>query len=159
LSWFIEAGLAQWQPTGNANAAQGNCRLCRNGLSSICFLVKRLLQVFGVLLALAWVPVTSHCAWENLPGFQFFQCATDAEQDSDCESDACVQVESASYKVSETQTTVPVPPLTVLFQVSLLEMLPAQQPLPVTASPPEIPLGWQFSFRTALPPRAPSFVS
>jgi hypothetical protein len=122
-------------------------------------LVNRLLQLFGIFLALAWVPITSHCAWENLPGLQFFQCATDTEQDSDCEGDACVQVESASYKVSETQTSVPVPPLTIVFQVSLLEMLPTLQPLPVSAAPPEIPKSWQFSFRTALPPRAPSFVS
>jgi hypothetical protein len=124
----------------------------------MCF-VKRLLNLFGIFLALAWVPITSHCAWENLPGLQLFQCATDTEQDSDCEGDACVQVESASYKVSETETRVPVPPLLVLFQISLLEMLPTQQPLPATAAPLAIPKGWQFSFRTALPPRAPSFVS
>ena len=125
---------------------------------SICP-VKRLLQLLGIILAVLWVPITSHCAWENVPGLQLFQCATDTEQDSDCNGDACVQVESASYKVSETQTSVPAPPLMVLFQFALLEMLPAQQPLPVTAAPPEIPSGWQFSFRTALPPRAPSFVS
>jgi hypothetical protein len=121
--------------------------------------VKRLLNLFGIFLALAWVPITSHCAWEDLPGFQLFQCATDAQQDSDCEGDACVQVETASYKVSETQTYVPVPPFTVVDQISLLEMLPAQQPLPATAAPPQIPRSWQFSFRTALPPRASSFVS
>ena len=121
--------------------------------------VKRLLNLFGIFLALAWVPITSHCEWENLPGLQLFQCATDTEQDSDCEGDGCFQVESASYKVSETETSVPVPPFTVLFQISLLEMWPTLQPLPVTAAPPEFPNSWQFSFRTALPPRAPSFVS
>lgn len=121
--------------------------------------VKRLLNLFGIFLALAWVPITSHCAWENLPGLQLFQCATDTEQDSDCEGDGCFQVESASYKVSETQTQVPVPPFTIVFQISLLEIPPTLQPLPVTASPPEIPQSWQFSLRTASPPRAPSFVS
>lgn len=121
--------------------------------------VKRLLNLFGIFLALAWVPVTSHCAWENFPGWQLFQCVTDTEQDSDCEGDACVQVESASYKVSETQTSVPIPPFTVVFQISLLEMFSAQQSLSAAAAPPEIPKGWQFSFRTALPPRAPSLIS
>jgi len=29
----------------------------------------------------------------------------------------------------------------------------------VNPSPPDIPVGWQFSFRTALPPRAPSLIS
>ena len=124
----------------------------------MCF-VKRLLNLFGIFLALAWVPITSHCALEDLPGLQFFQCATDTEQDSDCEGDGCYQVESASYKVSETQTPVPVPLFTVMVQISLLEMLPTQPPLPATAAPLAIPKGWQFSFRTALPPRAPSPVS
>jgi hypothetical protein len=137
--------------------AIGGCADTPNPVS-MCS-VKRLLNLFGIFLALAWVPITSHCAWENLPGLQFFQCATDTEQDSDCEGDSCAQVESASYKVSETQTSIPVPPFTVLFQISLLELLPTLQPLPVTAAPPEIPKGWQFSFRTALRPRAPSFVS
>jgi hypothetical protein len=121
--------------------------------------VKRLLNLFGIFLALAWVPITSHCVLEKLPGLQFFQCASDTQQESDCNGDSCAQVETASYKVSKTQTSVPLPPLTVLLQVSLVEILPAQQPLPATAAPPEIPKGWQFSFRTALAPRAPSFVS
>jgi hypothetical protein len=121
--------------------------------------VRRLLNLFGIFLALAWVPITSHCTWENLAGLQFFQCASDTQQESDCNGDSCAQVESASYKVSETQTSVPIPPSTVLFQISLLEILPAQQPLPATAAPSEIPKGWQFCFRTALAPRAPSFVS
>ena len=122
--------------------------------------VKRMLNLFGILLALAWVPITSHCEWENLPGLQLFQCAAETEQESDCaDDDACAQVESASYKVSETETFVPLPPLNVLLQISLVELLPAQQPLPATAAPPEIPIGWRFSFRAALSPRAPSFVS
>ena len=128
--------------------------------------VKRLLQIFTVVLAFAWVPITSHCAWENTPGLEFFKCADDAVKDSqkardsqkdDCADDACSTLEGGSYKVSETQTAVPAPSLTILFlQPSLLDIVPVEQPSFVTAAPPEIPVSWKFFSRTALPPRAPS---
>ena len=141
---------------------------CVEGLShvSVCP-VKRLLQIFAVVLAFLWVPITSHCAWENLPGFEFFKCAAEAAQNpekashdspkNDCDDDACSTLESASYKVSETLTTVPTPSLTILLlQFSLLDIVPAAQASPVTAAPPEIPVSWKFFSRVALPPRAPS---
>jgi hypothetical protein len=129
--------------------------------------VKRLLQIFAVVLAFVWVPITSHCAWENMPGLEFFKCADDAKQEApspshdsqkdDCADDACSTLENGGYKVAETETAVPVPSLTVLLlQLSLWEIVPSEQPSPVTASPPEIPVSWTFLFRTALPPRAPS---
>lgn len=108
-----------------------------------------------------WVPIASHCSWENVPGLQFFQCGTDTPQDSDCEEDGCVQLETATYRVDDNATArpVPVPSLTLSIQFLLVELLPAEQLSPVTVAPPEVPAGWQFSFRTALPPRAPSFAS
>ena len=106
-----------------------------------------------------WVPITSHCAWENFASLQIFQCATEAGQDADCEGDGCAQIESVSYRVADTQTSVPFPPVTVWLRLSLLDLLPQPQPWSVTAAPAEIPIGWQFFFRTALPPRAPSPVS
>ena len=36
---------------------------------------------------------------------------------------------------------------------------PDEPAVAIIQVPPEIPRSWQFSFRTALPPRAPSFVS
>ena len=121
--------------------------------------VKRMLQLLGVVLAVLWAPITSHCAWESVPGLQIFQCVTDTPDDADCEGDACAQIETVSYKLTDTQTSVPVPPLAVLIELPLLEQLPLSQTLPVTTAPPEIPIGWQFSYRAALLPRAPSFVS
>ena len=123
--------------------------------------MKRLLQIFGISLAVLWVPITSHCAWENIAGLPIFQCATETPQDSDCADDACVQVETASYKVTDPQIAVP-PPLFNLLMLILPvppEILPEGQPSPVTAAPMEFPVTWQFFSRTALPPRAPSFVS
>ena len=106
-----------------------------------------------------WAPITSHCAWERVPGLQIFQCVTDTPQEADCEGDACAQIETPSYKITDTQTSVPVPPLALLIELPLLEQFSVLQALPVTTAPPEIPIGWQFSCRAAPLPRAPSCVS
>jgi hypothetical protein len=124
--------------------------------------VNRPLRLLGLILALVWVPITSHCLWEDAPGLQVFKCVDQttgqSESDSnDCDGDVCSVLETADYKVSKTRTDVPPPFLNILFQLSPLEAAPAEAPLPVTAAPPRLP--WQFSVRTALSPRAPSFVS
>ena len=127
----------------------------------------RMLQILGVAIALAWVPITSHCAWEDFSGFELFKCADEAPQSSpqashessqdDCADDACSTLEGGFYKVSETETAVPPPSLSFLFlHVSVLDIVPLDQPSPLTAAPPEIPVSWKFLSRTALPPRAPS---
>jgi hypothetical protein len=128
--------------------------------------VKRLLQIFAVVLAFLWVPITSHCTWEDLPGLEFFKCADDGQepqpvshdsQKDDCADDACSTLETGSYKVSDTETAVPVPSLAILFlQSSLLEIAPDEQTSSDTAAPAEIPASWLFFSRTASPPRAPS---
>ena len=118
-----------------------------------------MLQLLSLVLAVLWVPVTSHCAWENVSGLQFFKCATDTPENSDCDGDGCAQLEKATYKTSDPQVTPSLPLLTLLFRVLVIEPAVSEESVLATAPPPEIPAGWQFSFRTALPPRAPSFVS
>ena len=118
-----------------------------------------MLQLLSLVLAVLWVPVTSHCAWENVSGLQFFKCATDTPENSDCDGDGCAQLEKATYKVSSPQASVPAPILALLFQSLLLKFPADEQRLAAVTTPPEISSAWQFSFRAALPPRAPSFVS
>ena len=118
-----------------------------------------MLQLLSLVLAVLWVPVTSHCAWENVPGLQFFKCAPSDSPKGDCDDDACAQLEGGAYKVADPQVTPSLPLLTLLFQVLVIEPVVSEASVLATAPPPEIPVGWQFSFRTALPPRAPSFVS
>jgi hypothetical protein len=125
----------------------------------MCLPVKRLLQLLGIALALLWAPLTSHCAWESIPALQMFQCAADTAEDTDCEGDACAQVETASYKITDPQTSVPAPSFIALIEFSLTELAPPARSLPVTTIPPEVPTTWRFCFRAALPPRAPDLVS
>ena len=83
--------------------------------------------------------------------------------DSDCENDGCQAVESGGYKVENNQTAIIAALNAVVFLETLLSL--ENQPLYVellavsSAAPPELQKCWQFSSRTALLPRAPSFVS
>jgi hypothetical protein len=121
-------------------------------------LVKRMLQLTAILLAALWLPITAHCSLETLPGLEFLLCESDTSE-NDCSEDVCAQIERPGYKVSDTETLVPEPQLTLWFDLVFTETIPADSPQPSTASPAEIPFAWQFSFRAALPPRAPSLVS
>lgn len=76
-----------------------------------------MLQLLSLVLAVLWVPITSHCAWENVPGLQFFKCATGTPQNSDCDDDACAQLETASDEVSDPQVAPSLPLMTNLLQV------------------------------------------
>jgi hypothetical protein len=122
--------------------------------------------VLLLLLAL-WLPVTLHCRLETISGLSFLVCCQHAgsapHQDSDCEEDGCAAVESGGYKLEE-NPSFEVPCLAfvaVLVFPAAADDTPAREPrvavAALTAS--ELSQGWQFSFRAALPPRAPSFVS
>src|SRR5688572_7493567 len=100
--------------------------------------VKRSLQVIGIVLAVLWLPITAHCSLETLPGFEFLLCET-GPVENDCCEDACAQIETPSYKVSETDTVVPVPLFEFAFNPVLIAVVPPTAVRPSTAAPPEIP--------------------
>jgi hypothetical protein len=96
---------------------------------------------------------------ENISGLQFLKCATDTEQKQDCEGDACTQLESATYKITDTHADFLLLAFIAFSAFVTLEFPADEQPTAIIETPPEIPCSWQFFFRTALPPRAPSLVS
>ena len=121
--------------------------------------MKRLFQLFTILLALAWLPIATHCSWEGLIAGDLFKCDTGTAQKGDCseDGDGCVAVESGSYKVPDTAPEVPTPLFAVvLFELPVVVPNLSEQAAPHTAAPAEVPVSWQFVARTALPPRAPS---
>ncbi len=138
----------------------GSFRLCRNPSSINCLIaVKRLFLIVGLVLLVLWVPITSHCMLENIRGMEFLKCATDTDQGKDCGDDGCTQLESATYRISDTHTDFLPLAFIDFSDVVLLELPVDEQPTAVVETPPDIPVAWQFLFRTALPPRPPSFVS
>ena len=117
-----------------------------------------------------WTLVTNHCALEAIPGLGLLACSPQGNdavphEPTDCgDEDACAAVESGFYKSEEGQVSAKKPffasaafVLAALSQVTAAETA-AGVAVPVIAGP-ELAHTWQFSFRTALPPRAPSFLS
>ena len=122
------------------------------------------LRTMMVLATLAlWFPATNHCRLESIPGLEFLRCASDANNGSDCDGDGCETVEKGFYKIENDRPIVPAPILVVVL--SLPPLLTETSPAGLvsggesTSAPPELPKVWQFSLRTALPPRAPSIAS
>jgi hypothetical protein len=140
--------------------------------SGIHYTVRRLKTILTVLLAVLWLPVTSHCLlFESGTDSSFLSCcthtddaSTEAEHHQDeCATDPCSIIEGAQYKSSLQRLTVPPFVAQIVFQLpapldaSLL--LPRIVLRPSDDALSRLPVAWQFSARTALPPRAPSFVS
>lgn len=126
----------------------------------------------GVVIAVLalWVLAVNHCRLELVPGLAFLKCCqhessekTAGHHEEDCEDDACAAVEEGLYKAESNPITAVRPTFVVLasFLTARLERDPPALTAHVHSAdiPPELPNAWQFAFRTALPPRAPSLVS
>jgi hypothetical protein len=123
-------------------------------------------RVMAAMLALLWLPVVSHCAWEHLPGLDLLGCCTSAEsaphQDDDCETDLCASVESGHYKSEQRPVKAPAPALVDTIPAPPVPAAPGHASAALVATttlPIELPHCWQFTFRAAAPPRAPSLDS
>jgi len=142
---------------------------CLNNFSAAVSIntVRVLRNTLLLLLAAAWLPLTAHCRLEALPGLEFLQCADEQacqHESAPNSGGTCCSFESSEYFLPAHQPAVH--PVLVLalppFEspMELVRGLPASASLGVlTAAPPDLPSAWQFVFRTALPPRAPSFAS
>jgi len=128
--------------------------------------VNRWKAMIALLLAMLYLPATGHCALEQTGWFpsagdccEQATSATDS-QPSSCAGNCC-PIENADYfSPNKDRTSVVIVVVAPYVMVLALDILPKQSP-PVSpgSSPPELLKVWQFVYRTALPPRAPSFVS
>ena len=133
--------------------------------SGIYKTVNWITRLMAVMLAVLWLPVTVHCRIEMVSGLTFLACAEKADahgphQGQSCEGDPCSELESGFFKIEE-NSVVSLPSALVpgpTFSLCDLDDTVPHSVL-VCPSPPDLPRSWQFTFRTALPPRAPSFVS
>ena len=113
-----------------------------------------------------WLAMTNHCDWEIVSAWKFLACSPEStpHQPSDCgETDACATVEDGLFKTEENQISPGKPTITVVNQIFPAPdtSTPAQDTRQVSPEtiPPELAHRWQFSFRTALSPRAPTLLS
>lgn len=129
--------------------------------------VRTLRTLIIVGLALAWVPLTSHCELEAVSGLEFLHCVEESsdsppDHSHDCD-DSCCSVEYATYQVQRSQELVSICILALVpsdFRFGFKRVLALELGFDVLAiPPPELAKTWQFSFRAALPVRAPSFAA
>ena len=132
-------------------------------LSSISLVFVKLRKMLMVLCVMGvWLLAVNHCILERLPGLAFLQCEGDKAGKPDCADDSCATVEKATYKTESGKIAISAP--SVLLANIFAAPVQAEQDnfdfaggTPATA--PELPATWQFSYRTAAPPRAPSVIS
>ena len=123
-------------------------------------------KILAMTLVLLWLPAVMHCRLETLPGLDFLACCDHGDvpphQDEDCQQDGCASVESGLYKTQDERPRVVTPELGVAVTqaVPALERIIPAGSLPLQSSaPPELRVRWQFAWRAALSPRAPTSVS
>ncbi|HOF71929.1 MAG TPA: hypothetical protein PLV05_07725 [Verrucomicrobiota bacterium] len=136
--------------------------------------IKRLMRFWRIpavlVMVTLWVAAGSHCLLAALPGLEFLSCCQHAESErspahaeEDCAGDGCSTIESGCYRLEKPQS-LPLKPL--LASAVVGDAVPGDARPDGAAflnlrssSPPELLRAWQFSQRTAQPPRAPSRVS
>ena len=135
-------------------------------LTCSLYAVSRLTKLVALTVLALWGLAAMHCKLEALPGFDLFKscCFVDSASSSqeDCERDGCCAVEDGGYRSEEQTASAPQPLLILALLSAVIEApLPELQVCSFVAClpPPELPRAWQFSYRTALPPRAPSLVA
>ena len=128
--------------------------------------VSRFKNILFVLAAMLWLPMSAHCQLEKIPGFTFLACVSDSDspgKNSDCDDASCCAAEKSQYKPNQIRITIPTPDLLPLVTAGLPDIAGTLadeiSAAAFAALPPELPKCWQFVFRTAAPPRAPSFAS
>ena len=127
--------------------------------------VRRFRHILFVVAAMLWLPASAHCQLETIGGLELLRCASSnpsGPSQGHCENGCCA-AEHSQYNGDHGRLSVSIP---VFLQTSTAFSIDAPRALPdevslgvLTAAPPELPKAWQFSFRTALPVRAPSLLS
>jgi hypothetical protein len=127
--------------------------------------VDRFKTVVRLVLLLVWLPATSHCYLEIAGFIPDDACCAQGESNPSGKSDpcdgCCKIVEKAGYKIHENQSLLPAPILFLAeFVKSPLPVLPEDRAAArIIAWPPDALHLPQFTARTGLPVRAPSFAS
>lgn len=115
-------------------------------------------------MALLYMRASSNCLLEGAGFVEAVDCCIEENShgqgaESPSGEYGCCPIEYAVYSSFDSGLTeLVIPPLDLAF---LSAVLPPQVPVEISAvqqerPPPDLPKSWQFVFRTALPPRAPS---
>jgi hypothetical protein len=130
------------------------------GKALISCSVNRLKTIIAVVLLGLWIPAGSLCLIENAGLLAKNACCCD---DQSSETSPCCALASAAYKMDENAPTKALSLAQIFVSIDLanVDCSPPQfsHVAEYGVSPPELSTSWQFSFRAALAPRAPSSAS
>lgn len=123
--------------------------------------------ILAVLLAFFYPLAAGYCLIETTGWVTPVDCCAETtshehEEKDPCGGYGCCPIEYAVYSsIDAGVVDVAALPTDLLFAaLEFLTQPPGESPsFSLERSPQEIPKSWQFTFRTALPPRAPSFIS
>ena len=126
--------------------------------------MKWLHKVVAMMMLALWLPATSLCLAECAGLVERGDCCPDESSgNADAAVHPCCLLASGGYKSDTHRPLVPVPEVAAADRLaSLISLAPSSAELaspPPAPSRPELSVTWQFSFRAALPPRAPSSAS
>lgn len=148
--------------------------LCFRRLFRYLRCLSRFRSIVALMMVAFWLPSSSH-AWLQMAGLIHSDHSTHSDSDHD-DSDDSDEHGGGNHDLADGLCRTEVGSVSVLmpnahfayvsnvaFLWSFSATLEADPnhsgPSPPGTSPPELSHRWQFSFRTALPARAPSFVS
>ncbi len=118
-----------------------------------------------MLMLAVWSVCTAHCTVEYLSGAAFVQCCTDegsAADDHGAAQCVCSSIQASGGVFQKDVQSVPVPAAVLCLFDALSQddaRLSTEGVVKTTLCPLKTLPPWQFSARTALPPRAPSLIS
>jgi hypothetical protein len=120
-----------------------------------------------LVLVAFWSLATVHCRLEQITGLEFLVCHSDSnfpsQQNSDCGDTGCCTAEKSQYRSGQIRVTIPSPDLLpvvpVEFAVLTRPEFKEANPGAVVTESEKLCNCWQFVFRTASAPRAPSLAS
>lgn len=121
-------------------------------------------RLMALWLAVCWLPLTIHCQLASLPGCDemSFCCENHCgcSGSDDCQSAVCKVIETGNFVVKRDVLSAPAAscvPLDGWQPVAVRrQVLPAAILSEATGAPPGWHRVWQFVFRAAPAPRAPS---
>lgn len=130
--------------------------------------VNRLKGILSVIVLALWASCTIRCELEMFASAKASSCCNAGEESgggapaSSPDHCVCSVIASGGYVVQKSAPLAALAPDAILVFTVAAESEAALREAVVEDlifAPPELPKIWQFSLRTALPPRAPSFVS
>jgi hypothetical protein len=171
---WINSELRSWsKPSRSVVMKPRQCcptpRFSCDNPASLVFLpcMNRLKTLVSLMVLALWATCTLRCEMEVLASSAPVSCCDEAGEESDQapaqpQHCICSFVQSGGFIVEKSNVPIPLPNDALFTSTALPKAdvtLSALAPAELTFSPPELRTSWQFSFRAALSPRAPSFVS